>query len=91
MVPERELDELDTGVLCIVFIQVCQEMLVIAGVDGGGNAFGPFVKHGEHTVVNKVVNQNDTAFGASYKVGNVCPSHTQPVGKICSGSILGAA
>ena len=35
-----ELDELDFGILFVVLLQIGEELLAVAGVDGGRNAFG---------------------------------------------------
>ena len=35
MVSVRELDELDFRVLCVVLLQVCEELFIITGVDCG--------------------------------------------------------
>lgn len=42
MVSVRELDEFDLRVLGVVFLEVGEELLVIACVDSGRDAIGPF-------------------------------------------------
>ena len=73
VVTMRELDKLNLRVLLVVFLEVGEKLLAVAGVDCGRNAIGALGKHGEYTVVNEIVNQDDSAFGAANEVGNVCP------------------
>ena len=42
-------------------------------MDGGRNAIGTFGEHREYSVVNEVVNQDDSTFGAANEVGDVGP------------------
>ena len=73
MVPMGELDEFDLWVLGVVFLQVDEELFVVASMDGGCDAIGSFGEHREHSVINKVVNQNDSLFGVPNEVGDESP------------------
>ena len=63
-----KLNELDFGILFVVLFQVGEELLAVAGVDGGRNAFGALGEQGKHAVVNEIVDENDLAFGAANQV-----------------------
>lgn len=69
-----ELNELNSRVLFVVLFEVGEEMLAVSSVDGGCNIFGAFSEHREYTVVNEVVDQDDSAFSAPDEVGNISPS-----------------
>ena len=73
MVAVRKLNELDFGILFIVLLQVGEELFAITGVDGSRNVFGALGEEGKHSVVNEIVDENDSAFGAANQVGNVIP------------------
>ena len=64
---------MDFRILFVVFLEIGEELLAVAGVDGSRNAIGTLGKHGEYTVVNEVVNQDDAPCGAADEVGNVSP------------------
>ena len=68
-----KLDELDFGVLFVVLLQVGEELLAVAGVDGGRKTFGTLGEQGEHAVVNEIVDEDDSAFGAANQIGDVGP------------------
>ena len=68
-----ELDEFNRRVLLIMLLEVGEELFAITGMDGGRNAIGTFGEPREYAVVNKVVNQNDSTFGAANEVGDVGP------------------
>ena len=69
----RQLDELDFGVLGVVLLQVGEELLVVAGVDGGRDTFFALGEHREHTVVHEIVDEDDSAFGTPDQVGDIRP------------------
>ena len=60
-----ELHELDFGILFVVLLQVGEELLAIAGVDGGRNTFGTLGEQGKHAVVNEIIDEDNPAFGAA--------------------------
>ena len=68
-----ELDELYCRILFVMFLKVCKELLGVSGMDGGRNAIGAFGEEGKHAVVNEIVDEDDSAFGAANQVGYVCP------------------
>lgn len=90
VVTMRELDKLNPRVLLVVFLEVGEKLLAVAGVDCGRNAIGALCKHGEYTVVNEIVNQDDSAFGAANEIGNVCPGVPHATcGEKCFGKLFG--
>lgn len=65
VVAMRELYEFNRGILLIVFFEVGEELLAVAGVNSGRYTFGALGEQGKHAVVNEIVDENDSAFGAS--------------------------
>lgn len=68
-----ELNELNFGILFVVFLQVGEELFAVTGVDGGRNTFSALGEQGKHAVVNEIVDEDDSAFGTANQVGNVGP------------------
>ncbi len=73
MVSAWQLDKLYFGILCVVFLQVDEELFIITSVDGRCNSIGPLCEHRKHSVVNEVVNQDNPFSGTTNEVGYVCP------------------
>ena len=73
MVAVGELDELDFRVLGVVLLQIGEELLVIARVNGRQNAVGTLCEHRKHPVVNVIVNQDNPSLGTSNEVGDIRP------------------
>ena len=68
-----QLNELDFRILGIVFFQVGEKLFVVTGVDGRWNTVDPLCEHGEHSVVNVVVNQDDSLSSTPNEIGDVGP------------------
>ena len=81
MISVCQLDEFNLWILGIVFLQVGEELLVIAGVDGCCNSIGPLCEHRKHSVVNEVVNQDNPFSGITNEVGYVCPCIPDAAGR----------
>lgn len=68
MIAVLQLDELYFGILGVVLLQVGEELFIMPGVDGRRNTIGSFGEHGEYSVVNIVVNQDNPLSGASNEI-----------------------
>lgn len=83
-----ELDECYCRILFVMFLKVGKELLGVSGMDGGRNAVGAFGEEGKHTVVNEIVNEDNSVFGAANEVGNVLPFCLNWKSQIVTGSIV---
>ncbi len=81
MVSAWQLDKLYFGILCVVFLQVDEELFIITSVDGRCNSIGPLCEHRKHSVVNEVVNQDNPFSGTTNEVGYVCPCIPDAAGR----------
>ena len=73
MVSLGQLDKLYFWVLGIVFLQVDEELLIVAGVDGCCYSVSPLCEHREHSVIDEIVNQYDFMLSTPNKVRDIGP------------------